>query len=167
MRGLGLGESGIGFFFHRVNQVGKSDGVLNKEDRNVITHQIPITFFSVKLDGKSPNITGQIKGPLASRNSRKSYKGRRFSSGMLEQISPGILGKLLIVFKIAVGTVASRMYYPFWNSFVVKVKDFLPEMEIFHSGWTASSDFERIMIIHYRSALGGGQDSETIFSRLM
>ena len=59
------------------------------------------------------------------------------------------------------------MYYPFRNSFVVKMKDFLPEMEIFHGGWAASADFERIMIIDYGSTLGGGQNRETIFSRLM
>ena len=167
MRGLGLGKSGIGFFLDRVNQIGKSDGVLDKEDRDVIAYQIPIAFLGIKFDGKAPHIAGQIKGPFAARHCGKSHKCRGFRSWSLEQISPRILRKRLIIFKVAVGTVASGMHHPFRNSFVVKMEDFLPEMEIFKGGWSPCSQFQRIMIVYNRSTLCSSQNGKAIFRGLM
>ena len=55
----------------------------------------------------------------------------------------------------------------FGNAFMVEMKDFFAEMEIFKGGWAARADFERIVIVGDRAALGGGEIGMAIFSGLM
>ena len=60
MRRGGLRKSSIGLCLNRVNQIGKLDCILNKEDRNIIANQIEIAFRGVELHRKAPHITRQI-----------------------------------------------------------------------------------------------------------
>ena len=48
-----------------------------------------------------------------------------------------------------------------------EMEDFLAKMEIFQGCWSPGADFERIVIVDNRSALGSGQDGVAIFSGLM
>src|SRR5579862_9714805 len=57
---LGLGEAAIGLRLRCMDQIGKFDRILNEEDWNVISYQVPITFFRVELDGESSNIAREI-----------------------------------------------------------------------------------------------------------
>ncbi len=44
MRAARLRESPVRFHFHRVHEVGELDCILDEEDRDVVSDQIPITF---------------------------------------------------------------------------------------------------------------------------
>ena len=50
---------------------------------------------------------------------------------------------------------------------MVEMKDFLAEMEIFKGGWSPRANFERIVVVGNRAALGGCQNGVAIFSGLM
>ena len=47
---------------YRMDQVGKLDGVLDEEDRDVVAHQIPVAFPGVQLDGKAAHIARCVAG---------------------------------------------------------------------------------------------------------
>jgi len=47
-----------------VNEVIESSGILDEEDRGVVSQQVPVSFFGVELDGKAPRITFGVGGPL-------------------------------------------------------------------------------------------------------
>ena len=65
------------------------------------------------------------------------------------------------------GAVAASMNDAFGDPFVVEMKDFLAEMEIFQSGRAARPKLEGIVVVGNRAALGGGENGVAIFSGLM
>ena len=60
MRGRRLRKATVGFHLNGMDQVRKFDGVLDKENRDIVADQIPVTFLGVKLDGKSAYVTRGI-----------------------------------------------------------------------------------------------------------
>ena len=43
-----------------MDDIGKLDSVLNEEDRNVISNNIPVTLFGIELHGKTSYISDSI-----------------------------------------------------------------------------------------------------------
>ena len=64
----GLGVAAVGFHFDGMNQVGKLDRILNKEDRDIIADEIEIAFLGIEFDGKTADIARQIDGTRAARD---------------------------------------------------------------------------------------------------
>ena len=60
MRALPLRHFVLGFRLHRVNKVGKLDGVLNEEDRRIVADQIEVSFLSVEFCGKTADVTDGV-----------------------------------------------------------------------------------------------------------
>ena len=55
------GKAAVGLRFHRVDDVGKLDGVLNEEHRDIVTDHVPVSFLRVELDGKSTHVARQVE----------------------------------------------------------------------------------------------------------
>jgi len=47
-----------------LNEVVEFSGILDEEDRGVVSQQVPVSFFGVELDGKVPRIPSVVGGPL-------------------------------------------------------------------------------------------------------
>ena len=60
MRAGSLRETAVGLHLHGVNQIGKLDCILDKEDRNVVTHQIPVALLRVQLDGETAHVARRV-----------------------------------------------------------------------------------------------------------
>ena len=45
---------------HSMNNVGKFNGILNKEHRDIISDEVPDTFIGVELDCKPSNIANSV-----------------------------------------------------------------------------------------------------------
>ena len=60
MSRLSLGYFVVGFRFDGVNNVGELDGILNKEDWNVVADYVPVSFFCVHFDGESAHIADGV-----------------------------------------------------------------------------------------------------------
>ncbi len=45
---------------HGVHKIGELDGVLNEEDGNVISNNIPVSFVRVELDGEPTDIANSV-----------------------------------------------------------------------------------------------------------
>ena len=61
---LSLRKSSVGLLFDRMYYVRKFYRILDKENRDIITNQIPVAFLSVELDGKSSHVPRQIERAL-------------------------------------------------------------------------------------------------------
>lgn len=59
---LSLRNLVVGFWLRSVNHIWELYGILNKEDWNVVSNEIPVTFLGVELDGESTNISNGIGG---------------------------------------------------------------------------------------------------------
>ena len=45
---------------HSMNNVGEFNGILNEEDRDIVSDEVPDTFVSVELDCEPSNITNGV-----------------------------------------------------------------------------------------------------------
>lgn len=43
-----------------MDDVGELDGVLNEEDWDVVTDEVPVTFLRIELDGEASNVTDGV-----------------------------------------------------------------------------------------------------------
>lgn len=43
-----------------MNNIGEFNSILNEEYRNIVTDEVPITFVSVELDRKPPDIANSV-----------------------------------------------------------------------------------------------------------
>ena len=133
--------------FDSVYQIREFDGVLDKKDRHVVAHQIPVALVGVKLDGKTAYVTRGVFGPALTLHSRKPYKYRRNLAGFLERCCFGVLRQGRIAFEKAVCCRSTRMNNPFRDSFMVKVGEFLAQNEIFKECRSTQAHFQRILIV--------------------
>ena len=46
--------------FGRMDEIGKLDSVLNKENRHVVSDDVPVSFVGVELDGKASNVANSV-----------------------------------------------------------------------------------------------------------
>jgi len=76
---LGLGYLVVRLGFGGVDDVGKLDGILDKEDGNVVADQIPVTLLGVELDSEPTHITNRIGAPAAAKDSREADEHRRYA----------------------------------------------------------------------------------------
>ena len=51
--------------FHRVDQVGKLDGVLDEEDWDIVANEVPVALLRVELDGEAADVAGRVDGARA------------------------------------------------------------------------------------------------------
>ena len=56
MRALPLRHFILRFRLHRVNKIGKLDGVLNEEDRRIVANEVEVAFLSIELCGKAADV---------------------------------------------------------------------------------------------------------------
>ena len=60
MGSLCLGDLIMWFWLDSMNEVRELDGVLNKENRNVVADDIPVPFLCVHLESKSSHVTDSV-----------------------------------------------------------------------------------------------------------
>ena len=134
MRRLRLRKGAVGLLLDGVDDVGKLDGVLDEEHRDIVADDVPVAFLGVELDRKAAHVARQIGRSLAAGDGGKAHEGRRSLAGALEQVGAGVFRQRLVVLEEAVRAVAARMHHPLGNPLVVEVEDLLAKMEILEQG---------------------------------
>ena len=90
VRGLRLRKGAVRLLLHRMDEVGKLDGVLDEEHRDVVADDVPVAFLRVELDGKAAHVARQVGRALAAGDGGKAHEGRRPLAGALEQVGAGV-----------------------------------------------------------------------------
>ena len=93
MRRGRLREAPVRLHLHRVDQVGKLDGVLDEEHRHVVAHQIPIALRGIELHGKAPHIARRIDRTRATGNGGEACEYRRLHADLREHLRRGEFGE--------------------------------------------------------------------------
>ena len=57
---LGLGDLTVGLGFRGMDQIGKLDPVLNEEDGDVVSDQIPVPLLRVEAHCKAADVAGGV-----------------------------------------------------------------------------------------------------------
>ena len=83
------GIAAISFHLHGVDKIGKFDGVLDEEHRNVVADEIPVSLLGVELHGKAADVARRIDGSRATGNRREPRKDRGLLARPLKQVRLG------------------------------------------------------------------------------
>src|SRR5664279_3804587 len=130
VRGCRLREATIGFHLYGMDEVGKFDGVLDEENRNVVSYQIPVAFFGVKLDSKSAYITRCVYRTRAAGNCRYPSEHRCLLTDLGEYPGGGIFFQRIGQLEESMHARRSRVNDTLGNTLVIEMRDFFAKDEI-------------------------------------
>lgn len=106
-----------------MDNVWKLDRILNEEDGNVISNNIPVALLGIELDRKATNIAHSIGRAAAAQDRRESDKDGRFAGGICQDTGRSDVCGRLKQRELAMGTRSARVDDTLWNAFVVKAMD--------------------------------------------
>jgi hypothetical protein len=61
--------------------------LLNKENRDIVAHDIPIALLRVEFDGKASHISDSVCGTTATKDGREAHENRCLAGGVGEDTS--------------------------------------------------------------------------------
>src|SRR5512133_1962792 len=76
VRARRLRKAAVGFHLDGMDEVGKLNGVLDEEYRDVIADQVPVALLGIKLDGEPAYVTRRIDRTRAACNGRQASENR-------------------------------------------------------------------------------------------
>src|SRR6476659_4084816 len=111
------------------------DGVANKEDRQVVTHQVPVAVFCIELHGKAARVSGRLCRVSPAYDGGEAHKEWGALAFLLEQLSAGVFsGRFCadgpICFKVAVCACATGMDHSLRDALAVEVGDLLDKLVV-------------------------------------
>ena len=157
MRRLTLWDFIVRLGLHRVDKVGKLDGVLNKEHRHVVADQVENAFVGVELGGETAHIAHGI-----SRAARALYGGetREYRRLLALARKKRRLGKgavVVVADEHAMGSRTTGVHDALGNALVVEVRELLAHDEVFEQRGAAFTGTQSVLVISDFHALVGGQ----------
>src|SRR5512140_2064049 len=90
VRGCRLRKAAVRLHLDGMNEVGKFDGVLDEEDRDVVADQVPVAFLGVKLDCKPAYVTRGVDRTRTACDSRYASKHGRLLTYLGEYPGGGV-----------------------------------------------------------------------------
>src|SRR5665647_3195547 len=127
--GRRLRKAAVGFHFYGMDEVGEFDGILDEKNRNVVAHQVPVSFLSVKLDGKSAYVTRGIYRTRAACDGRYTSKHRCLLTYLGEYPSGGVLFQRGGQLEKSMYARSSRVNDTLGNTLVIEMHDFFAKDE--------------------------------------
>ena len=155
MRRLSLGKTAVGFLLRGMDQVRELNGILDEEDRDVVAHQIPVSFLGVELGGKTSDVSGQVGGPFVARHRREADEDGGALPSPLKQVCSCQLVQRFVVLEESMSAVATGVDYSFWNAFVIEVEDLLSEVEVLEKSGPALTCPQRVLVVGHDHTLLG------------
>lgn len=137
---LRLRKRPIGFLLGGVDEIRKLDGVLDEEDGDVVADEVPVAFFRIHLHSKAADVASQIGRSFVASNGREADEHRRFFTGALEEVGPGVGRKRPISLKETMRAVTASVNHTFRNTFVVEMKHLFAIMEVVQDQRAAGTD---------------------------
>src|ERR1700733_11818012 len=131
VRRCGLGETSVRLHFHGMDEIRKFDGILNEEDGNIISHQIPVSFFRVKLHRKPAHVPRRVHRTSAACNGRQACKDRSLLTNLGEYFGGSVFLERRGQLEISMHTCSSCVDDTFGNTLVIKMCDLLAQDEVF------------------------------------
>ena len=162
-----LGIAAVGLHFHRMDEIGKLDRILDEEDGNVVADEVEIALVGVEFDRKAAHVAGHVACPRAAGDGREPREDFRFLAFLGEERRPRQMRNWIGHLKIAVSARSAGVNDALWNSLVIEMGDLLAEGEIFQERRTALPGFQRILIVRDDDALIGRERSLGRLSGLM
>src|ERR1700716_1523097 len=153
VRGRALRKSAVGFHLHGMDHVGELDRILNEEDRNVVTYQVPVAFLGVELDGKSAHVAWSVDRTGTAGNRRETGKQRRLFPNLGKYFGGRIFRQRFGQLKVAMYRCTARVNDTFRDTLVIEMGDLFTKDEILQQHRATRISLERVLIVGNRDAL--------------
>ena len=79
-----------GIALHDMVEVGKLERITQKEDRRVVSDQVPVAFLGIELDGKAADVALGICCAALARNGREADEEGRLLADFLKDFRLGV-----------------------------------------------------------------------------
>ena len=156
MRRGGLRIAAIRLHLDRVDQVGKLDGILNKEHRDIVADEIPIALIGIELDRKAPHVARRVDRARTACHRRETREHRGPLALLGKKAGLRQFGYRVGAFEIAMRGRTTGMHDTLGDAFMVEVKDLFAQQEIFQKRRPACSGAQTVLIVGNRDAMIGG-----------
>lgn len=103
-----------------LTEIRKFDSILNEENRNVVTNNIPISLIRVKLGSKPTDITNRVRAPFASLHSGKPDENWSVPRRIRQNPSIRQILQALLELEVAKRACTTRMHHSLGDTLVVK-----------------------------------------------
>ena len=155
--GRRLRETPVRLHLYRMDDVGEFDSILYEKDRNIVADKVPVAFFCVELDGKSPYVAGGIHRAGPAGHSGEADKDGGLLTYLGKHPGPSILLQGGCELEEPVHSRASRMDDTLRNPLVVEMHDLFTKGEILKERRAPGIGPERVLIIGKRGTLVRGE----------
>ncbi len=153
-----LREAAIRLHLHGVDQVGKLDGVLDEEHRDVVADQVEVAFVGIELHGEAAHVARRVDRARAAGHRREAREDLGPLARILQERRLAVSSRhVLERLEIAVRRRAARMHDALGNALMVEMGDLLAQDEILQQRRAARAALQRILVVGDRRALIGGQ----------
>ena len=122
---IGILEIGLRISFLGMNKVWELVWIPYEENRSVVTSHVPVTLFSVELDGEPSRIPFSVGTSLFSSYCAESNQHWCFFPYLIKQSCLTVFCYVVWHFEITMSSTSFCMHYPFWNSFSVEMCKFI------------------------------------------
>src|SRR5690606_36204970 len=123
----------------------------HKENRGIVTRQVPIALLGIELQGKPPDIPFGIGSSPLPRHGRETCKHIGLLSDLGKYFCLGIFGDIMGNGKSTKSSRTLRVHTSFRDYFPVKMGQFLQEPKVFQKHWASFSRSFYILVLCYRS----------------
>src|SRR6202790_5136947 len=137
--------------FDRMIQIGELQRVAQEEYRRVVAHQIPISFFRIKLHRKAADVAFGIGGASFSRDRREAGEQISLFSDLRKDLRPGVRGDVVRDGKCAEGARALCVHPALRDDLAVEVSKLLKKPDVFKQRRAACSGGLDILVVNDRS----------------
>lgn len=144
---VGILQVGLGISLLGVDEIGEFQGVSDEEDWGVVSDHIPVTFFSVELDGKTSGVSFGISRSLFTTDSGESGEDGGSLSDLAEDFGFAVLGNVIGNLKITVSASTLGMDDSFGNSFSVEMSKLVDKMEVLQKDRTIFTGGKRVLVV--------------------
>jgi hypothetical protein len=106
-----------------MDDIGELYRVLNEEDRDVVSNDIPVALVGVELDGETANVSHSVCRTTGSKYRRESEEDRRLARGVGQDFRTGDICGGFEEGEFTKRAGASGVHNTFWNALVVEAVD--------------------------------------------
>mmetsp|Transcript_2170 Transcript_2170/g.5160 ORF Transcript_2170/g.5160 Transcript_2170/m.5160 type:complete len:491 (+) Transcript_2170:2452-3924(+) len=115
----------------RVDERGEQHGVPDEEDGRVVAHHVPVALLRVELERKPSRVSGGVRAPALSADSREARSQRRLLAHTVEQLRLAVLFDLARRhLEVAKGAPALGMHHALRNALSVESSKVVDEGEV-------------------------------------
>ena len=112
----------VGIAFLRMDKVGKLQRVADKKDRRVITDQVVVAVFSIKLQSKAARVAHGVRGAQLERHGGEAQEHLGALTNLSQKLCFGKTTDVVGNFKISIGTRPARVHHALGDALTIEAR---------------------------------------------